>query len=286
MPLRRLAVVLLVAAGCGRTDSVRSTRDSGLSGSAPDSTPAIAVSGEWPPDLGAALAIPSDTENVAVLLYPATASARTDQKARFTLVAASGDTLRVRVAVAGRDSAHCGDAPMIRLARAAPMLWSLGLSGATARPMRSDSIDAISHEDSLLYSTEAPRLASVVSATATSRLSGLPFALTALRRVRFGDTTIIAAQLARRVNQEANPAEERTFVIAERHGSLPFATVHSDRSDGTEETAAHFDLLGALRTPSAVYLIIATDAPSGSTIEILERSAGAWRVRWTRTIVC
>ena len=71
MPLRRLALILGVATACGKADSARNTNDASTSGAAQDSTAAIAVSGEWPPDLGAALLIPSDTENVAVVLYPA-----------------------------------------------------------------------------------------------------------------------------------------------------------------------------------------------------------------------
>lgn len=285
MPLRRWSLILCATAACGRGDSVPSTRSGNAAGASADSTP-IAVRGEWPLDLGAALVIPADTENLALVLYPASQTASVDAKSQFLLLAPGGDTVRVRVGVSTGDSAHCGDAPIIHLAPATPLLWSVGFSDAAARPMRSDSLESLSAPDSLLYSTEAPRLASAVSARMSTRLSGLPFALTALRRVRFGDTTIIAAQLSRRVNQEANPVEERTFIIAERDGSSPFATAHSSRSEGTEDTAAHYDLLGAFKTPSSIYLILTTDTLSGSTIEILERSAAGWRVRWTRTIAC
>jgi hypothetical protein len=286
MPLRRWTLILLcIATGCGRSDKAVA-HGVKVSGTSSDSTTTIAVTGEWPAELGAALVIPSDTENLAVVLYPATQTPQLDAQSQLTLLAPSGDTLRVRVGVSSPDSAHCGDAPIVHLTHATPLLWSIGLSGAKARQLRSDSLEGLSPGDSLLYSTEAPRRASAVSATVSTRLTGLPFSLTALRRLRFADTTIIAALLSRRVNQEANPVEERTFVIAESAGSSPFSTVHSDRSDGTEESAAHFDLLGAFKTPSALYLVITTDTPAGSTIEILERSGGAWRVRWTRTIAC
>lgn len=290
LPLMRLRCLTLfmvvVAAACGRADDARNTPGIGASGATLDSTITVAMTGEWPADLGTALVIPSDTENLAVVLYPAVFITPLDPKTPFALVTSGGDTVRVRVRVTGLDSAYCGDAPTVRLSRGTPLVWSIGITDGAARPMRADSLDAVSSADSLLYSTEASRLASAVSVGAPSRLAGLPFALTSLRRLRVGDTTIIAAQLVRRVNQEANPAEERTFVIAEQAASAPFKAVYSMRSEGTEETTAHFDLIGALGTGPVTYLVLAMDSPSGSTVEVLERSGGTWRVRWTRSIGC
>jgi hypothetical protein len=283
MPRRRATLILLmVAASCGRSDSASQTLR-GSSSAVADSA-AVAVSGEWPLDLGTALVIPADTENLAVILYPATPSARIDPKSEIVLLGSGGDVVRSN-ATAATDSAHCGDAPMLGVGRSASATWSVGLSGAKARAVLSDSLEMMSHSDSVLYQTEGSRLASTVSG-ASARHTGLPFSLVAVRRLRFADTTIVALQLVRRVNQEANPAEERTLVVAERVGSGAFTAVHSDRSEGTEEMAAHFDLIGAFRAGSTLYLMISSDAATGSTIQILERSGGTWRVRWTRSISC
>ena len=54
----------------------------------------------------------------------------------------------------------------------------------------------------------------------------------------------------------------------------------------SEESASHFDLIGAFRAGTTLYLVVSTDAQSGSTVEILERAGGTWRVRWTRSIAC
>src|SRR6185295_19677726 len=113
---------------------------------------------------------------------------------------------------------------------------SIGLAGGVARSLKSDSIESLSQADSTRYGVVTARLASGASAATPSRLTGLQFSLTALRRVRLGDTTIIVAQLVRRVNQEASPAEERTLIVAEQRGSSEFVAVHSSRSEGTEET--------------------------------------------------
>lgn len=286
MPRRRLvlsACIAGIAAACGRTDRVGESAGAGTSAALPEST-SVSVSGEWPAELGSALVVPSDTENLAVVLYP-TAPMTLDPKIGLALVGPGGDAVRIRVGVSGMDSAHCGDAPMLRLARSTPLVWSIGVTSA-ARPIRMDSLDALPSSDSVLYTTEVARLGSVMSAARTSRLAGLPFAITALHQLRLGDTTILAAQLVRRVSQEANPVEERTFIIAERSKGSPFVVAHGGRSEGTEETVAHFELLGALRGATAIYLVVTTDSPAGSTVEILERSGGTWRVRWTRSIAC
>jgi hypothetical protein len=175
---------------------------------------------------------------------------------------------------------------MVRLTQATPFLWSIGVAGASARHLRVDSASVLTQADSQFYSAGAARAASAVPALQGSSLTGLPFAVTAMRLLRVGDTTTLVAQLVRRVNQEANPAEERTLIIAERVASGPLTRSHAFRSEGTEETVSHFDLLGAFRLGALTYLVISTEGASGSLVEILERTGTGWRSRWTRTIAC
>src|SRR5690348_15368841 len=116
MPRRRATLVLLmVAASCGKSDSSNNATLRGASTATPDSA-LVGVSGEWPPDLGAALVIPADTENLAVVMYPATPKATVDPKPDMALFASSGEVVRLKASVSA-DSAHCGDAPMLRLGR-------------------------------------------------------------------------------------------------------------------------------------------------------------------------
>ena len=285
MARRRLPVLFLaVTAACGTRD--QPPQSDSMPRAPSDSAPSVAVTGDWPPELGDVLVAPSDTDNLAVVLYPAAPVVVINPAAQLAFLGSGGDTAGAPVRTSGLDSARCGDAPLLRLARPPAAGWSIGLAGGTAQPVRGDSLEALSHADSLLYGTEAPRLASIVAARSPSRLTGLPFELAGLRRVRLGDTTVIAVQLVRRINQEANPAEERTFVIAAQYGSSPFEAVYSDRSEGTEESATHYDLLGAFRGKTSVYLVVSSDGASGSTIGILERNGGVWRMRWTRSIAC
>lgn len=283
---RRLAVLgTVAAAACGGSDNARSSAGASASAIEVDSTP-VAVNGVWPDELGEALVVPADTENLAVVLYPASLVATLDPKTQLTLIAAGGDTVRARVGVTQLADVHCGDAPLVRLGRTPALPWSLGVGGSPARTMRADSVESFSAEDSLAYSIAAVRMASSIAPGNGSRFNGLPFSLASTRRLRIGDTTIIAAELVRRVNQEANPAEERTFIIGERTSTNEFEIGYSDRSDGLEETVAHHEMLGAFRAGAVIYLVLATDAQHLSTVSVLERVRGTWSIRWTRSIVC
>lgn len=285
MAYRRWAVLgIVVVAACSgdRSRTVATADTTTRKGDSMD----VAVTGEWPSELGTALLVPSDTETTAVVLYPTDPRVTADASSEFTLRAPNGETVRAGVTTI-RDSARCGDAPIIRLSRPTPLTWTVGLSRATAAVVTPDSLAGLSPDDSSRLTVVSAKLASAVAAGTTSRLTGLRFAVTSLRRIRLGDTSIFVSQLVRRVNQEANPAEERTMIIAERAGAAAeFVSVHTERSEGTEETTAHYELIGALRSATALYLVVAVDAANGSTVEILERSGGAWKVRWTRGLSC
>jgi len=270
-------------AACGGSDTPRGGGPIRASNAATEVAP---VTGEWPAELGAMLVVQSDTEDFALVLYPVEPGAA---KASLALVSSSGDTVLRRVALGVQDSLHCGDATIGRLSRSTPPSWSIGIQSAAAVPLRTDSMDALSAADSVLYAAEMARLASAVGAQQTSRFTGLPFTLTTLRRLRVDGREVVAAQVVRRVNQEADPLEERTLIVAER-GTVTreqFTTVRSGRSEGSEDNIDHFDLLAALRTGRGTLLVIAQEKPTGTTFDILERNAaGDWALKWSRSIVC
>ena len=278
----KLAAAACLAA-CGRPDTPRGGEASRANNAVPE---VASVAGEWPPELGGMLVVQSDTENLAIVLYPVTPGGA---EASLTLVSASGDTVRRRMALGVQDSLHCGDANIGRLSRSTPPLWSIGIQSTAAVPLRTDSMDALTAADSAQYSVEMGRLASAVNAEQASRFAGLPFTLATLRRLRVAGREVVAAQVVRRVNQEADPLEERTLIVAERAAAQldQFTTVHSGRSEGNEDNIDHFDLLAALRTARGTLLVIAMEKPTGTTFDILERNAaGVWTVKWSRSIVC
>ena len=65
-----------------------------------------------------------------------------------------------------------------------------------------------------------------------------------LSGVLHAGVAVVAAHLVRKLPQEASPLEEHTFVIAERPLSSDSLLLrYQQRSEGTEETAEHFEII-------------------------------------------
>lgn len=242
-------------------------------------------SGDWPAELGSVLLVPSDTDATAIVVYPGASLAA--DSTRFTLFTSGGEAAGARVTVRGTDTLECGDAGVVRLSGGTFGTWSVGLAGAT-RVLRSDSLEALAPRDSAQVVASLARMASTITAREETRFNGLPFSVVRARRFAVGETRIVAAHLVRKLPQEASPLEEHTFVIAERPLSSDSLLLrYHQRSDGTEETAEHFEILAAVGTEKATLLVLARDNATGTRYQILERSAnGTWRVRWTRPLNC
>jgi hypothetical protein len=246
-------------------------------------------SADWASELGQLLVVPSDSDNSAVVLYPDDPTAQLIASQPMTLVNAAGDTTRVRLVAS--DSQECGDAPVVRLAGAAPAAWSVGMLARSARLLRMDSIEALPSADSARLAADLARLASGLRTQQGSRFTGLPFAVLGAHRFQSDGREFLVAHLVRRLNQEAAPLEERTLLIAERPApspaSEPYVVTYSQRSEGSEDTAEHFELLAAVRGNASPLLLLARDQLSKTSYEILEHVPDdGWRTRWSRTLSC
>lgn len=250
---------------------------------------AASESSDWVTELGQLLVVPSDSDNTGVVLFPATPSQRLIASAPITLLSAAGDSATARATLVQSDSQVCGEAPTIRLSGVAPGSWSVGLLARSVVPLRMDSIEALPSADSARFAADLARLASALPTTRDSRFAGLPFVVLTARRFDAGDRKAVAAHLVRRLPQEASPLEEHTFVVAERPAVSPadaFVVSFHQRSEGTEETADHYEVLAAIRAGKTTFLLIARDREARTSYEVLERTQAGWGIRWTRTLAC
>lgn len=290
---QRVVWSLLLVCTVAATDAC-SRRDASVRDSAADSTRQVAAttdpSGDWVSELGELLVVPFDSENAGIVLFPATPSPRLISSAPLTLLNAAGDSVVVRAALVVSDSQVCGEAPTVRLIGDIPTVWSVGLKARSVAVLRLDSIEALPSPDSVRLAAELARLASTIPMFRDSRFTGLPFVVLGARRFEAHGQEILVADLIRRLPQEATPLEERTFLIAERPASAkaePYRVTHHQRSEGTEETAEHFEVLSAVRGSETVLLLLARDQEERTSYEILERAkAGGWRTRWSRALAC
>lgn len=275
------------AIACGKRDAVPgadSVADSAHTSPAgsPDST--------WVSELGQLLVVPSDSDNAAVVLFPSSPSPSLVSSRTLTLLNAAGDSAVTRLSLTPADSQQCGDAPIVHIRDAVRAPWSVGLLARAVSPVRMDSIEALAPADSARLTAEVARLASGLPTAQDSRFTGLPFVVLTARRFVDGRLRLVVAHLVRRLNQEAAPLEERTFLIAERTegaADAPYAVTFSIRSQGSEENAEHFEILSAVRGTESVLLLIARDQDARTRYEVLERRReGGWLTRWSRTLSC
>lgn len=280
------ALVCLTACDKPRTET---PADSTVDSQSTVVAPTRSWSGSWAPELGEMFIVPADSENAAVVVFPDAPTSGTVASSPVTLVNTTGDTIAPRVMLRGPDSLQCGDAAVVRMVGTIPAGWSLGLQSGASPPIHLDSIEGLPPIDSARIVADLARLASGLGGKEQSRFSGLPFAVVAGRRFDLEHRSILVAQLVRRLPQEASPLEERTLLIAERSRSRDsvYAVAYNQRSEGSEETAEHFETLAVVRGRATTLLLLARDRVSRTDYQILERSAaGRWRVRWNRPLAC
>lgn len=283
-PVAPVVVWAVMATACSRQDAPRAADSAGATTTAVAS--AASRRTDWSGELGTLLLVPSDSDDAAVVLYPDDPTRQLLATRRATLVNASGDTTSINLASV--DTQQCGDASMVRLGAAAPMPWAVGFLGQTGTILQMDSIESLPSPDSARLAADLARLASALPSHRDSRFSGLPFAVLDAHRFVSDAHQFLVAHLARRLNQEAAPLEERTMLVAERASAAePWTASYSERSEGSEDTAQHFELLSAIRGKSAILLVVARDDERATEYEVLERdAAGRWRVRWSRRLAC
>jgi hypothetical protein len=89
------------------------------------------------------------------------------------------------------------------------------------------------------------------------------------------------------VNQEANPREEQTLIVAERDSgatSGPYQLAYAERDFGREEAVITPEVLAGIRlgTNQPPILVVARDNDAGISYRMLERAgARTWRARWS-----
>ena len=284
----RVACALLAAAclACERTP--QPAADSSTSDTA---TPVgrSDVPSSWAAELGAALLVPGDSEQTAVMLYPSRPNNAVVGAAVFRLLSPAGDSMTTAVTLLANESQVCGEVPTVRLRNEVPRAWTAGLLTRRAAILPMDSIETMPSADSARLVANLARMASALPGGSDAKFRGLPFVVVGARRFAAPDREFLVAHLVRRLPQEATPLEERVFFIAERERSAlaaAYTTSFHLRSAGTEDTAEHYEVLSALRGDASVYLLLARDQEARTSYELLERARGAWRTRWVRALEC
>jgi hypothetical protein len=163
--------------------------------------------------------------------------------------------------------------------------WRVGFRSERVKALPLDSLEGATPADSLATTTELARLASALPATGDPVFRGLPFAVRKAYRTNIGATTVLIGDVARTINEEANPREEHLLLIAEAPSgaSSGYVTAFHSRVTGSEEIVRTSEILAAVqfvqgRTPA---ILVSFDYEDGGRVVLIERVGGAsWKIKW------
>jgi hypothetical protein len=186
----------------------------------------------------------------------------------------------------------------VSTAQGPPPDWSVGFISGHAQALPMDSMAALSAADSSVRAADIARVASALPNDTAPAFRGLPFAVRDAHRFTLpsGDT-IIAAEVVRRLNLEANPSEEHLLIIMERdtipgHNGAPppYVAAYSERTSGPEDDVEMAEVLAAAilgHGPHPIAaLIVGRDYGDGSSYSLIERMAPRqWRAQWNSAYV-
>lgn len=212
---------------------------------------------------------------------------------RLELFSRSGKVGMARLTVEGAPLVDngCTAWPVARLAvdagvTVAPWTAALAVGRVTAIPL--DSIEGLATRDSARLATNLTRLASGLRDDTSSTFRGLPFVVLRAWRARGLDTSFVVATLARRVNQEADPKEERLVIVVDAVGddAKLWTVAWHERASGHEEELVVAEPLLAFRNVGApdVHLLFGRDDGVALGAAVLSRGKRGWRVLWESAV--
>ena len=282
------AACLVVLAAC-RKDAGRSAADSATTH--PDSAVAVSqppVAPAWNAAAGPFLLVQGESAAEAIVLLPDSSHATSEilPGTDVRLLGRGDASYAARIGAAPTSTdAECRIWPLASAAGTPLGFWSVGFSSNQIAALPLDSVEVLSSRDSMALVAEASRLASAVTAITAPSFQGLRFTAHDIRRFAAGPgIQAIVAHLIRRVNQEANPQEEQTLLIAERDSGVtsgPYQLAYAERTSGLEEEVTTPEVIGGARIAGRPTLILARDGDAGVAYAMLERTgARRWRLRW------
>lgn len=257
----------------------------------------------WNPAGGAALLVRGANPETAWIVLPQYVDSALPDTVRFDLAALRG----ARVQLVGRDGStdsaridptsarpwladQCIEWPQaaVHEESAVPRDWAVAFVHGSVTPISLDSIEGLAQTDSAELAATIARLASALSDDTSRTFLSIPYSVrTAYRFSAAPGVQAVVTDVVQRLNQEANPLEQHTLMIAEKDSAAPneaYRVVYHERTRGSEEKLRTSDVLAAVGypPPDGAALVLLREGPESSAYALLVRGGGGrWRVRWT-----
>jgi hypothetical protein len=266
-------------------------------------TPAAVASG-WDDEAGPFLVLPTVDGGLTAgsLLRPeateltvgdTTGLGAAVRDGRVELFSRSGrvGSARIVVEAAPRVDAGCTAWPVARLtvdAGQSSTPWTAAFAAGRVTPVTLDSIEGLAPRDSGRLVIDLTRLASGLRDDTVATFKGLPFVVLHAWRSKGLPTEFVVATLARRVNQEDSPKEERLVLVVDQTGTdaRQWTVAWHERASGREEELVVAEPLLAFRLGRSgdVNLLFGRDDGVALGAAVLSRAAGGWRVMWESAV--
>lgn len=147
-----------------------------------------------------------------------------------------------------------------------------------------DSIDGLSSRDSSALAANIARLASVLPDDTVATFRGLPFVVLRAYRGNLAHQSFVIATLARRLNQEDAPREERLVMVIDGDKASPstWKVGWWERAAGREDELVVSEPLLAFHLPGSTkpQILFGRDDGEALSAATLVRENNAWKVQW------
>lgn len=262
----------------------------------------VVVPSSWRASDGPFLVVATEDVHVVSLVVPEGAASGTDSaptvpgpiarlfRGAVDLLGRGGliarATLQPREVAQRRECAWPRFSIEVRDSRGDDVHWGVGFAAAVAVPVALDSLERLSHADSVRLVADLARIASAMPDDSVAVFRGIPFSVRGAWMFAPARGAIaVIAEISRRVAQEANQREERLLLLAERDSAAGsrWQARWWARVNGSEETVEATDALAVVRMARDPWptLVVGHDVPMEPWLEFVARdSVGAWRRRW------
>jgi hypothetical protein len=302
-PTARLGLFAVALVGCSRDAPARRTPASSREGTRPPEhgVSANATSSLWDSTAGPFFAVAGEAPSEAQLVYPDyTSQQRLDTlhvdrgallNAQMDLLAPGDSTGVARVVDASLDTAQrCSTWPTLQLSgpdrHPVSRSWTVAFPRGRARGVSYDSLPDRSRADSVRLTIAIARAASKAPGDTASSFRGRPYVVRQANLFTMDDgTAAVLAEVARTVNQEANPLQEQLVLVLERgpgKADDELAVAYSERTVGLEEALESVELISVVQFRSGTWaFLVRRDIGDGFSYSLFERRAPqTWALRW------
>ena len=164
--------------------------------------------------------------------------------------------------------------------------WAVGFASGHVRAIPLDSIESLPSSDSASLAANLAQSAAMLPISADPTFRRLPFRVQSAYTFALDSIDVVAADVVRTLNEEANPRIEHLFLIGERPtGTLgKYHVAFYSRVAGPEETIQASEILAVVEIgiPGQPAIVLNVESEDGAQLRLVERTApDQWRPAWS-----